>query len=122
MDSARTLLFVTGLLAGLGELGMTIQFATSDGDDAPGVAAAFGVVFLVFAWLARAGKNWSVIGLAVMFGIEIAFAPFYPRSTWVDWAEQGGFVAVSAIGLVAALAVLTGRTRLAPTAGAVRMR
>ena len=107
MSSARSLLAVVATIAGLAEIGMAIQFAV-DGtsDSAPAPAALFAVAFLALAWFVRAGKSWPVIALIVLFALEIAFVPSYARGSWIDWAEQAGFVAISIVGLIAGLATV----------------
>ena len=53
----------------------------------------------------------AVVALLVLFAVEIAFVPMFTRESWIDWAEQAGFVAISVVGLVAGLAVVAGRKR-----------
>ncbi len=90
---------------------MTVDFAL-DNDPAGYVTAGlFALAFLALAGAVEAGRRWPAIGLAVLFAIEIAFAPFYARETVADWAIQFGFVLVSAVGLLAAIALLGGGRR-----------
>jgi MYXO-CTERM domain-containing protein len=112
MQSARSLLIATSVIAGLAEIGMAIQFATSgDPDDAWPPAAIFAVAFLALAWLARSDRRWPAIPLGILFLLELAFLPAYEWNTAAAIAEQGAFAIVSAIGLIAAVAVFTARNR-----------
>jgi hypothetical protein len=113
MNSARSLLTAVAVLAGLAEIGMAIQFA-ADGStsSAPAPAAVFAAAFLLLAWIVHAGKFWPIILLIELYALEIAFVPFYTRSSWVDWAEQCGFMAISIVGLVVGLAAVVGRRRV----------
>ena len=112
MDSARSLLVAVAVIAGLAEIAMAVQFAL-DGEagSEPAPAAAFAAAFLLLAWFVRAGNLWPVIALLVLFALEIAFVPMFTRESWVDWAEQAGFVAISVVGLVAGIAVVASRKR-----------
>ena len=112
MNSTRSLLIAVAVLAGLAEIGMALQFAL-DGkpESAPVPAAAFAAAFLLLAWFVRAGSLWPVVALLVLFALEIAFVPMFTRESWVDWAEQAGFVAISVVGLVAGIAVVVSRKR-----------
>jgi hypothetical protein len=113
MNSARSLLTAVAALAGVAEIGMAIQFALdADSSSAPAPAAVFAAAFLLLAWLVHAGKFWPVIALVALFAIEVAFIPFYKRSTWVDWAEHGGFLAISVVGLIVGFAVVAERKRI----------
>lgn len=112
MDSARSLLCAVAVIAGLAEIGMALQFAIDDkAHSAPLPAAVFAAAFLLLAWFVRAGGLWPVIALIVLFTLEIAFVPMFTRESWIDWAEQAGFVAISVVGLIAGLAVVAGRKR-----------
>ncbi len=112
MNSARSLLSAIALIAGLSEVGMAIQFAL-DGkaDSAPAPAGAFAAAFLLLAWFVRADNLWSVIALIVLFALEMAFVPTFTRESWIDWAEQTGFVAISIVGLIAGIAAVASRKR-----------
>jgi hypothetical protein len=110
MSSARSLLVTVALIAGLAELGMALQFAVDhEAHSAPAPAAAFAAAFLLMAWFTRAGNFWPVIALVVLFALEIAFVPTFTRESWVDWAEQAGFAAISVVGLIAGIAVVLNR-------------
>jgi hypothetical protein len=113
MNSPRSLLAAVAVLAGLAEIGMAIQFAVDgSANSAPAPAAVFAAAFLLLAWVVPSGKFWPIIVLTVLFALEIAFVPFYTRSSWVDWAEQGGFMTISVVGLVVGLATVAGRRRV----------
>ena len=112
MDSARSLLVAVAVIAGLAEIAMAVQFALdSEAGTEPGPAAAFAAAFLLLAWFVRAGSLWPVVALLVLFALEIAFVPMFTRESWVDWAEQAGFVAISVVGLIAGIAVVASRKR-----------
>ena len=112
MSSARSLLSAVAVIAGLAEIGMAIQFALDgNADTAPAPAAAFAAAFLMLAWFVRAGNFWPVIALIVLFALEIAFVPAFTRESWIDWAEQAGFVAISVVGLIAGFAAVASRKR-----------
>ena len=112
MDSARSMLVAVAVIAGLAEMAMAVQFAL-DGEagSEPAPAAAFAAAFLLLAWFVRSGALWPVIALIVLFAVELAFMPVYTRESWVDWAEQGGFAAISVIGLIAGIAAVASRKR-----------
>ena len=112
MSSARSLLTAVAVIAGVAEIGMTIQFAL-DGmaDSAPAPAAVFAAAFLALAWFTKTDQTWPVITLIVLFALEIAFVPMFTRESWVDWAEQAGFVAISAAGLITGIATVANRRR-----------
>src|SRR3954447_2675091 len=110
MSSARSMLVAVAVIAGLAEVGMALQFALDrHAGSAPAPAAAFAAAFLLMAWFVRAGSFWPVIVLVVLFILEIAFVPTFARESWVDWAEQAGFVAISAVGLIAGIAAVVNR-------------
>lgn len=113
MNSTRSLLAAVAALAGMAEIGMAIQFA-ADGStsSSPAAAAVFAAAFLLLAWAVHAGKSWPAMVLIVLFALEIVFVPLYTRSSWVDWAEQSGFAAISIVGLVVGIAAMAGRKRV----------
>ena len=115
MDSARSLLIVAAVIAGLAEIAMALQFALDgEPDSEPVPAAVFAAAFLLLAWFVRAGSVWPVIALLVLFALEIAFIPKFTRESWIDWAEQAGFVAISVVGLIAGIAAVGSHARVAP--------
>ena len=112
MDSARSLLVAVAVIAGLAEIAMAVQFALdSEAGTEPGPAAAFAAAFLLLAWFVRAGSLWPVVALLVLFAVEIAFVPMFTRESWIDWAEQAAFVAISVAGLIAGSATVATRRR-----------
>ena len=112
MNSARSLLIAVAVIAGLAEIGMALQFALDgEADSAPAPAAAFAAAFLLLACFVRAGSLWPVIALIVLFALELAFVPMFTRESWIDWAEQAGFGAISVVGLIAGIAVVASRRR-----------
>jgi hypothetical protein len=107
MNSARSLLCAVAVIAGLVEVGMAFQFALDgNADSAPAPAAAFAAAFLLLAWFARAGNRWPVIALIVLFALEMTFVPMFARESWIDWAEQAAFVAISVVGLIAGISAV----------------
>ena len=75
MNAPRSLLATAAVIAGVGEAAMTVDFAL-DNDPAGYVTAGlFALAFLALAGAVEAGRRWPAIGLAVLFAIEIAFAP-----------------------------------------------
>ena len=112
MNSARSVLSAVAVIAGLAEIGMAIQFGfDGEADSAPAPAAAFAAALLLLAWFVRAGNFWPVIALMVLFALEIAFVPTFTRESWIDWAEQAGFVAISIVGLIAGIAAVASHKR-----------
>jgi hypothetical protein len=76
------------------------------------VAAPFALLFLGGAWwYARRGGIAVPILLALMFAVEVAGVPFYSRTSLSDWIVQIAGGAVSAAGLVAAVALVARRRR-----------
>jgi len=112
MNSARSLLGAVAVIAGLAEIGMALQFALDgNADSEPAPAAAFAAAFLLLAWFVRAGNLWPVIALIVLFALELAFVPMFTRESWIDWAEQAGFVAIALVGLITGIAAVASRKR-----------
>jgi hypothetical protein len=105
---------ITGVLA-LGEFASAIQIGL--GGDGPGrsgwpFAAAFGVFFVIAAWLLRSGR---VIAGAVFAGIlclfEILNYPSWPKHGALDWTTDTAVAVVSLAGLTSVIVVLAGRLR-----------
>jgi len=110
---------ITGILA-LGEFASAIQIGLGgDGADRSGwpFAAAFGVLFLVAAWLLRSGR---VIAGAVVAGIlclfEILNYPSWHKHGTLDWSTDTAVAVVSLAGLIGVIVVLAGRLRHRATA------
>jgi hypothetical protein len=87
-------------------LGMAIAMAVLEFTNAfmidfPAAAVAFGVMFAGFAWwYAKRATKPPLIALGVLFLIELAFLPVYPRETLTDWVMQGLTLVLSGLGLV----------------------
>ena len=112
MNAPRSLLIVAAVIAGLAELAMAVQFATSgDPGDVWTPAAAFGAGFLVLAAVVRTGRAWPAVGLAALFALELAFIPFLSHDSLADWVEQIAFAVVSVAGIVAAAVYVVTRRR-----------
>ena len=79
----------------------------------PFFAALFAVLFAVGAVrYARRGGVAAPVLLVLVFGVELAGLPAYSRTNAFDWVTQMTMGVVSAVGLVAAVAVLVRRRRL----------
>ena len=96
--------FASGVMIGLGE----------DGPDHSGwpFAAAFGVFFLIAAWLLRSGRvTAGAVFVGVLCLFEVAgYASWYKHGA-LDWTYDTAFILVSLAGLIGAIAVLAGRLR-----------
>jgi len=68
------------------------------------LALVFAAMFVGFTWrFARRGTMLPVGLLGVMFAIELAFLPLYPRDTLLEWIMQGATALFSGLGLIAAI-------------------
>lgn len=106
--SARRTLVVTAIFMAVFEA-VSIPFTV------PFFAALFAVLFAVGAIrFARRGGIAAPVLLVLLFGVELAGLPAYSRTSLFDWVTQMTMGVVSAIGLVAALAVLVRRRQAAP--------
>lgn len=110
MSTSMKCLFVVALAAGLFE-----AVATATPDDSGVVAqlvtGAFAALFLFCAWAMwrrRSVVASSVVG--VLLVLEVAFTPFYGRSSVGDWVVQLAFAAVGLVGIVAWIDVLRKRS------------
>ena len=103
---------ITGILA-LGEFGSAVIIWQENypGSIWPG-AVAFGVFFLLAAWLLRSGR---VIAGAVSAGLlclfEVVSFAGWTRHSTLDWVYQATFALLSVAGLITAIAVLADRMR-----------
>jgi len=103
---------ITGILA-LGEFGsaVIIWLENYPGSFWP-AAVAFGVFFLLAAWLLRSGR---VVAGAVFAGVlclfEVVSFAGWTRHNTLDWVYQITFALVSLAGLITVIAVLAGRIR-----------
>ena len=105
---------ITGILA-LGEFASAVMIRLGeDGPDHagwPGVVA-FGVLFLVAAWLLRSGRVTAgaiLAGLLCLF--EIVTFPSWYKHGALDWTYDAVFILVALAGLIGVIAVLAGRFR-----------
>jgi MYXO-CTERM domain-containing protein len=105
---------ITAILA-LGEFGSAVQIGIgADGPDRSGwpFGAAFGVFFLVAAWLLRRRR---ITAGAVFAGIlclfEVLNYPSWYKHGALDWTYDTAFALVSLAGLIGAVMVLAGRFR-----------
>ena len=93
-------------------IAMGIAMAALEAINAPMIsgwvaAVVFSVMFVGFTWwFARRGAIVPAVLLGVMFGIELAFLPVYPRDTPLEWIMQGFTLVFSALGLIAAIGTL----------------
>ena len=100
------LVVLVGVLGAIGEA----LLAISD----PGVVV-FAAIFLVGAALAHRRKLAGAIIVGLLSLVELVFVPFYPRESTGDALIQLGFGTLGLVGLVAAIAVVRGRRRSAPS-------
>jgi hypothetical protein len=103
---------ITGLLA-VGEFGsaVIIWLENYAGSIWP-AAVVFGGLFLLATWLLRSGRvtvGAVLAGLLCLFEV-VSFAG-WTRHNALDWVYQTVFALLSAVGLIAAIAVLAGRIR-----------
>jgi hypothetical protein len=103
MRPARTVLILTGLTFGIWEAIDIFQI------EVPAVAAVFAVLFLACtAWYWRRDSLRAALAVLPLFAIEAASAPTWKHVMTVT--KVAGF-SLGVIGLLAALAVLTGPVR-----------
>jgi hypothetical protein len=105
---------ITAILA-LGEFASAVMIGLgADGPDHAGwpFGAAFGVFFLVAAWLLRSGR---ITAGAVFAGIlclfEILSYPSWYKHSALNWTYDTAVALVSLAGLIAVITVLAGRLR-----------
>jgi hypothetical protein len=116
MNSRKlTVLTVITWVLALGEFASAISIGLGgDGPDRSGwpFAAAFGVFFVIAAWLLRSGR---VAGGAVLAGIlclfEILNYPNWPKHGAVDWTTDTATAVVALAGLISVIVVLAARLR-----------
>jgi hypothetical protein len=105
---------LAGILA-LGEFASAAMIAL--GEDGPNhsgwsFAVAFGVFFLLAAWLLRSGRVMAgVIVTGVLCLFEILGYPSWYKHGALDWTYDTTFALVSLAGLIGVIAVLAGRLR-----------
>lgn len=105
---------VAGILA-LGEFASAVQIGLGgDGPDRSGwpFGVAFGVFFLIAAWLLRRGR---IAAGAIFAGIlclfEILSYPSWYKHSVLNWTYDTVFAVVALVGLIGAITVLAGRLR-----------
>ena len=105
---------ITAILA-LGEFASAVQIGLgADGSDHSGwpFAAAFGVFFLIAAWLLRSGRVMAgaiFAGVLCLFEI-VSYPSWHKYGAW-DWTYDTVFVLVSVAGLLGVITVLASRLR-----------
>jgi hypothetical protein len=115
--NGRTLTFLTAITGflGLGEFGAAVLIGLGEyGPDKSGwpFVAAFGVFFLIAAWLLRSGRVTAgaiVAGLLSLFQI-LEFPGWYKHGA-LDWAYDTVVILASLAGLIGVVMVLAGRVR-----------
>jgi hypothetical protein len=103
-------LFVVALAAG-GFEGVTA--VTPDDSDLATrlVTGAFAAVFLLGAWAMWSRQSvLAASAIGVFLALEVAFTPFYERSSIGDWVIQLAFAAVALVGVVAGVDVVRKRS------------
>lgn len=109
MSTSMKYLFAVSLVAGIFE---AVAAAMPDSPD-PGARlapAAFAAVFLAGAWALWFRQSvLAASGIGVLLVLEVAFTPFYGRTSVSDWIIQLAFAAVALVGVVAWIDVLRRR-------------
>jgi hypothetical protein len=106
-----TLTVLTALL-GLAELADSVALGLGRYPPDAGFAVAFGVFFLLSAWLLRTGRVTSgAVFSAVLCLFELIHFPSWPKSSVLEWTVQSTFAAVALAGLVTGIVVLAARLR-----------
>jgi peptidoglycan/LPS O-acetylase OafA/YrhL len=103
-------LFVVALAAGIFEAVAAAEPGPS-GLATRLVTGLFAAGFLFCAW--AMWKRSSVLAasvIGVLLALEVAFTPFYERTSVSDWAVQLTFAAVALVGIVAWVDVLHSRS------------
>jgi hypothetical protein len=110
---------ITAILA-LGEFASAVMIGLGeDGPDHSGwpFAAAFGVFFVIAAWLLRSGRVAAgAVFAGILCLIEVVSYPSWPKHGAVDWTYNTAFALVSLAGLIGVIMVLAGRLRHRATA------
>jgi hypothetical protein len=105
---------IAGILA-LAEFGSAIQIGLGgDGPDHSGwpFGAAFGVFFLIAAWLLRRGRiTAGAIFAGILCLFEILTYPSWYKHSALNWTYDTAFAVVALAGLIGAITVLAGRLR-----------
>src|SRR5437016_2455674 len=74
--------------------------------EVPAAAVVMAALFVAAVLWARRGRIGGLVLIAFLVAIEIVFIPTYNRSNVGDWMFQIAIGAVSAVGLVAAVAAI----------------
>jgi hypothetical protein len=105
---------IAGILA-VGEFGSAVMIGLGEyGPDRAGwpFVIAFGVFFLIAAWLLRSGRiTAGAIFAGVLCVWEVVTFPSWYRHGALDWAYDTVFILVALAGLIGAIVVLAGRLR-----------
>jgi hypothetical protein len=103
---------IAGMLA-VGEFGsaVIIWLENYSGSFWP-AGVAFGVFFLLAAWLLRSGRVVAgAVFASVLCLFEVVSFAGWTRHSTLDWVYQIAFALVSLAGLITAIAVLASRIR-----------
>jgi len=82
--------------------------------EAPVVAILFAALFVLGAWLLRRFATVGVVVLAVLFVIELAGLPFYPRADTADRVTQTLALVIAIAGVVGVVGVIRQRRLARP--------
>jgi len=75
-------------------------------------AVAFGVFFLIAAWLLRSGRvTAGAVFTGLLCLVEVISYPGWQKHGALDWTYDSVFAVVSLAGLIAAIIVLAARLR-----------
>ena len=105
---------ITAILA-LGEFASAVMIGLgADGPDHSGwpFATAFGVFFVIAAWLLRSGRIAAgavLAGTLCLFEV-LSYSSWYKHGA-LDWTYDTAFALVALAGLIGAIIVLAGRLR-----------
>jgi hypothetical protein len=106
-----TLTVLTAVL-GVGELANSIAIGLGKDPGGAGFSAAFGVLFLVAAWLLRKSRITAGAILAgVLCLFELLEFPSWPKTSVGEWIVTSAFAALSVAGLISVIVVLAARMR-----------
>lgn len=110
-----TALTVIAWILALGEFGSAIQIGLGgDGPDRSGwpFGAAFGVFFVIVAWLLRRGRiTAGAIFAGILCLVEVLTYPSWYKHSALNWTYDTVFAVVALVGLIGAITVLAGRLR-----------
>jgi hypothetical protein len=119
MDSrSLSRLLVLTVVMAVGEFASSIAIAVENyADSQPAFAIAFGVLFLISAWLLRARRITAGVVLAGLLSVfEIVSFPSWQRHNAFDWASQTIFIALTLATLATVITVLVARRRVRASA------